>query len=301
MDILNVSFDLINGSTQGIAHSLTDEVIVSENDFLSGQQVLNNGTMPAVRLEALTFFLCKYGEISFSIDYKDVRLTKGAILYLSNIHILDHINIGKNYKGYTLILSQKIVQSIISEMPNVSQMMMQGDRLSPLCQLEEDEMRLLTDIIIRIKDKLKATNHVFRSQIVKNEVSNFIFELADITLKRLDIEANGNNKSHKEEITQKFFQLIFSHCKEQHEVAFYAKELHMTPGNLSRITKETSGKAANSLINAALITEAKILLRKPDVNIQLVSEELHFGDQSTFGKFFKKHTGYTPMEYRNKV
>ena len=54
-------------------------------------------------------------------------------------------------------------------------------------------------------------------------------------------------------------------------------------------------------ISDALISEAKILLRKPDINIQQISEELHFGEQSSFSKFFKKHTGVTPVEYRNTI
>jgi AraC-like DNA-binding protein len=49
-----------------------------------------------------------------------------------------------------------------------------------------------------------------------------------------------------------------------------------------------------------LLTEAKILLRKPDATVKQVADELNFGDQSSFGKFFKKHTGLTPVEYKNK-
>ncbi|MDR2384501.1 MAG: helix-turn-helix domain-containing protein, partial [Tannerella sp.] len=32
-----------------------------------------------------------------------------------------------------------------------------------------------------------------------------------------------------------------------------------------------------------------------------IADELNFGDQSSFGKFFKKHTGLTPKEYRKSV
>jgi AraC-like DNA-binding protein len=75
----------------------------------------------------------------------------------------------------------------------------------------------------------------------------------------------------------------------------------MTAGNLSRITKAYNGKRTIKWINDVLVTEAKILLRKPNNTVQQVADELNFGDQSSFGKFFKKHTGLTPREYMKKV
>ena len=46
------------------------------------------------------------------------------------------------------------------------------------------------------------------------------------------------------------------------------------------------------------IFEAKVFLRNPDLSIQEISEILSFADQSTFGKFFKRHSGVSPANYR---
>jgi AraC-like DNA-binding protein len=75
----------------------------------------------------------------------------------------------------------------------------------------------------------------------------------------------------------------------------------MSPENLSRILKSFRGKTANKWISDALIVEAKKMLNNKEINIQQVADELNFGDQSSFGKFFKKHTGYTPIAYKNKM
>ncbi len=101
-------------------------------------------------------------------------------------------------------------------------------------------------------------------------------------------------------VIRKFLQLLLQHFKEQHEVGFYAKELCMTHGNLTRVMTHASGKSPLKWIHDALIAEAKTLLRKPDVSMQQIAEELHFGDQSSFSKFFKKHTGMAPTEFRRK-
>ena len=92
--------------------------------------------------------------------------------------------------------------------------------------------------------------------------------------------------------------MLFEHCKEQHVVTFYAEKLFITPQYLSLILKELTGKSANKWIADALIVEAKMLLKAPQATVQQVADILHFSDQSTFGKFFKKHMGISPMEYR---
>ena len=88
------------------------------------------------------------------------------------------------------------------------------------------------------------------------------------------------------------------YCKEQHVVSFYAEQLYITPQYLSLILKELTGRSANKWIDEALMQEAKILLKAPQATVQQVAVALHFSDQSTFGKFFKKHAGMSPMEYR---
>ena len=84
----------------------------------------------------------------------------------------------------------------------------------------------------------------------------------------------------------------------QHDHTRELEKLFITPQYLSLILKELTGKSANKWIDDALIVEAKILLKAPQATVQQVADILHFSDQSTFGKFFKKHMGISPMEYR---
>ena len=43
------------------------------------------------------------------------------------------------------------------------------------------------------------------------------------------------------------------------------------------------------------------LLRDPELTIQQIAEKMSFSDQSSFGKFFKKHTGVSPLKYRQNL
>ncbi len=299
MNTLNVSFENILDAKDTSAEAFGDDVIVYHIKSTEEKQPLDN--IPSIRINAVCFIVCLYGEISFTVDYKNYHLTKGMILSLSALHILDDIRIGKNFEGYGLIISEEFILPIVEEMQIINKLTT-SIRTSPLLMLENDKMQLFVDIIERIKRGVKATEHILQKELIKNEVSNFILEIADITYKTIYKNDKDTYKENSQDsIVHNFIMLMMQYYKDQHEVSFYAKELCITPGHLSRVLNTFSGKSAMKWISETLISEAKILLRKPDINIQQISEELHFGEQSSFSKFFKKHTGVTPVEYRNTI
>jgi len=304
MDISNLRFDdYFKRATPST--SLTDEVVIFEREQLISKQILNPETMPPVRLDdTVIFVLCRYGEVSFSVNYKTYRLSKGSSLVLSNKHIIDNIQVDSNCEAFVLIISQHLFMSCIRDTPYIKKMMAAMNKapdLFPFLQLNDDEMRDLDENIRHIKKYLKKSDHTFRNQLVRNETGNFILELANIYLQRLGAENKKDEKEfRKDEIMRAFFKLIALNFKEQHEVSFYTDKLCITPITLTRNVVASTGKTPMQLISGALITEAKILLRQPDATVKQVADDLHFGDQSSFGKFFKKHTGLTPIAYKNK-
>jgi AraC-like DNA-binding protein len=305
MDATNINFDDFFKNSKP-TYSLTDEVIVFDREILTSKHILNPETMPPVRLKTLTFILCRYGKMTFSVNYKTFHLSKGSLIMLNRHNVVDNIKIDNNCELLALVISRDIAISCIRYTPLIKKILTTTTttkshyRPERILQLEDDEMRNIVDIIVRIQKYLKLTNHAFQSQIVRNETNNFILEFANIFLQRSGTDTKkGEKESRKDEISSEFAKLLVKHFREQHEVSFYANKLGMTPVNLSRSVVTTSGKSPIQWISGVLLTEAKILLRKPDATVKQVANELNFGDQSSFGKFFRKHTGMTPVEYRN--
>ena len=52
--------------------------------------------------------------------------------------------------------------------------------------------------------------------------------------------------------------------------------------------KEISGKTAGEWIDSLVVLEAKALLKSSELSIQEIADELHFANQSFFGKYFKQ-------------
>lgn len=102
-------------------------------------------------------------------------------------------------------------------------------------------------------------------------------------------------------LLQKFIQLVSNFYIEKRTIEDYAALLNVTPNHLSQSVKSASDKNALSFINDRLLSEAKSLIQFTDFDIAEIAYQLNFSDPANFGKFFKKHTDQTPLEYRKQV
>ena len=104
-----------------------------------------------------------------------------------------------------------------------------------------------------------------------------------------------------ETIIKEFFSLLQTHIKEQTELDFYAEKLCISKKYLSLVVKEKTRIPAGKVIAALRAELAAGMLRNPDLSIQQIAIQLSFSDQSSFGKFFRKHAGLSPQKYRQNL
>ena len=53
------------------------------------------------------------------------------------------------------------------------------------------------------------------------------------------------------------------------------------------------------IISHVVIIDVKARLKSTDMTIQEIAYSLNFPSASFFGKYFKRHMGMSPLEYRN--
>ena len=95
--------------------------------------------------------------------------------------------------------------------------------------------------------------------------------------------------------------LLTQHIRKETSVEFYAESLCISKQYLSLIVKEKTRVTIGTIISSMRVEEASRLLRDPGLTLQQIAEMLSFSDQSSFGKFFKKQTGISPLKYRQKL
>jgi AraC family transcriptional activator of pobA len=105
-------------------------------------------------------------------------------------------------------------------------------------------------------------------------------------------------RSRKAEQIERFRTLLDERWHERLPVAGYAQALGVTAGQLTRVCREMLGLSTLDAINARVVHEAQRELVYSSLSIKQVAAELGFDDEAYFGRFFKKHTGQRPTEFR---
>jgi AraC-like DNA-binding protein len=102
-------------------------------------------------------------------------------------------------------------------------------------------------------------------------------------------------------LLKSFQALIAEHYTTQHDVAAYAEKLNLTPGHLTDVIKQQSGKTAITHIHERLIVEAKRRLLHTELSVKQIADELGFEDAAYFNRFFKRLTDTTPIAFRVQI
>ncbi len=118
---------------------------------------------------------------------------------------------------------------------------------------------------------------------------------ADLMKKPLPLNSN------KENIALRFAILVYENYKEHKEMSFYADKLCITPQYLTRTVQEINGMSARQLLADHMVLEIKTLLRNANFEIKDVVRQTGFSNQSSLSRFFRRHTGMSPTEYRRTI
>lgn len=137
-----------------------------------------------------------------------------------------------------------------------------------------------------------------KSVMMRNQWQNFFlgFESA---VKPLLAVTDRKAVGAPRRLFQRFCQLLCENCWARHDVRFYADKLCVTPYYLSRITHRIFQVSPKELIDRQLIMEIKTMLVSTDFTVKEIADRFSFESASYLGRYFRRHVGMTPLEYRS--
>lgn len=176
------------------------------------------------------------------------------------------------------------------------------ERLSvPILTLSEEENCILEGQMKQMENSLRRQDHHYREELVRLYFKSFMLEEGNIMLVHSkEINEKASAISKQDMVTLEFLKLVWAHFKTEHNADFYADKLCLSTKYLSRITTEKLNKTPHQIIRDELIHYAMSLLEDDRIPVQQIADTLHFADQSSFSKFFKKYMKMSPMAYRRQ-
>ena len=245
----------------------------------------------------LMIFICHTGSSRALYDMQEIRFRKNEVAIILPNHIIHPI---ESSPDYTITV---IMHSLAFEQ-EMTQRRMTHDRNkfheTPACLLTEEEMAQYMKAVdmLEIISDTPIFRYPHRHDMLMAQ-TDIMVEMLDACRREIDEEERAINRNRS--IFNTFSNLLALHYREQHEVAFYAEKAHLTTRHFSVIIKDVVGISASDYIEQYLATQAKNLLAsRPDLSIQQISYHLGFAESPSFCRFFKRHTGLTPNDFRRQ-
>ena len=183
------------------------------------------------------------------------------------------------------------------------------DGLTMLAALRSEHENMQVVILTGYRDfeyaRQALTLGVFR-YLVKPSKMNELNEAMEGLVEKL-----GSMDSSKEEeieetssannfIVNQAISYMEQHYREKLQLTDVAEKVYVSHWHLSKLLNST-GKSFSDILSEIRIENAKLLLEDSSLHIADISERVGFADTAHFSRVFKKCTGMSANEYRNKL
>ena len=151
---------------------------------------------------------------------------------------------------------------------------------------------------------MRNSSQLLYPEIVHSIVGTLLLEVLSVlrrgNKKLKDDNIINNSGLHGKKLADRFVQLVEQSDGRIRRVDEFAQMLNVTPKYLSKLLMDTMNRKPSTMVAFFTLKAIENRLRYTDMTMQQIADDLHFANASFFGKYFKEHTGMTPMEYRTK-
>ncbi len=234
----------------------------------------------------------------------------GATIFFNSPFQIISWDIIPNWKGYYIMFSQDFIAqsrhfaSILQDFP-----FLKIEKSIPF-EIDQEDLQNILDIYNNIqKEYLSNANdkfHLIEAHVLLllNFVRRYFSKQVNVT------EAESQLRTADLKLLTRYQTLIqtsfYPSTKLEtfaalHSTSYYAQKLSVHPNHLNAVVKAISGITALGHIHNHLLQLAKSYLAQTALSVKEIAYTLYFDSPNNFSAFFKKHTGLTPLTYRQEA
>lgn len=245
------------------------------------------------RLKAGIFVLCMEGIIEASINLARFRVNPHSFITILpgtifQIHQIEG-DVKINFMGFSsAFIQQANVHKSLDAIYAIKE--------NPVIELDQTAAEVLKDYMNVLAKTYLLYNKQLSPEILKHLFSGVMMGASAMYKNQTYSE---KTLSKPEQISKSFEKLVMQNYTKERSVNWYARKMNITPAHLSTMVKQATGKTCIDIITAMVIMDAKAQLKSTHLSIHDIAYSLNFTNMSFFGKYFKRHVGVGPLEYRN--
>ncbi|SIO01441.1 AraC family transcriptional regulator [Chitinophaga niabensis] len=246
---------------------------------------------PACRIKYHRIFLILEGSGSIQIDENTFRISGNEIFLLARGQMFAFKE-GTTISGYELSFGDCFWEKAPASANNCKAVLFNDAAANQQLPLNQDDISPLFQALLQ--ESLKES--------YLNQIDALAAYLKIIMIKIANINASliKGYDSHEKQLYRTFLSLVSQQYQSTHEVAAFADQLGISARKLTELCKRCAGRGAKEIINGQLIAEAKRSLQFSSKPVKEIAYSLNFLTPEQFSHFFKKHTQFSPKDYRDR-
>lgn len=240
------------------------------------------------------FCICilpKKGTGTYFVDFKEVKLEVGSLLFLYPGQVQRVIETNK-IEGWILYFDNNLIDDFSRSVLEDS--LYQG----PLLSISDEQKKWffqLMELLFTTAELLDMKR--FYKPMMRSLVMSFIYNITAV----YQANATQDMKQHSprnNSIVTAFRKLLRDNYKEIKSPAEYAGLMNLSLGYLNDTLKLVTGTTVSYAIQEEAIREAQRLLWYSDLSVKEIASAIGFDDPKYFSRIFSKITNKSPAQFR---
>lgn len=269
-------------------------------DILENLAVFFGRDMPVHRhAQYLQIHYIDRGELRFHLDDK-IYQAQGPALVLTPPAVPHSFLTHTTACGHVLTLHQSLIWQLLKE--GLKQGLEQ-DLNRALCisfhDLNDEERRYWQTLEQTLEN---IGNEWNRDDPAKELALETLVRLLLIQISRLTSQKAASTEVNNDDLQafRQFSNLIQEHYREHWQLTDYTSSLGLSESRLHQICRRIANRSPKKIIHDHLVQEAKRLLIFTSLASSDICYQLGFSDPAYFSRFFKRNTGMTSQEFRQR-
>lgn len=249
----------------------------------------------AIVIDYGMIIICRKGEATIRVNFSEWKLTVGDVITLFPNDMITIIKKNEYFMVEALKYSASILREASLQLEQTVYSLLKQDRCcsdSPMPTSIINNMFSLLTIYFNHQDCSCL------EQLVLFQLKAFFIGFYDYILHNPTKRKESSDESPRvKELFNRFMMELEYRFKESRDVCFYANLLNISPKYLNNIANRMTGHTVKTLIDQYVILQIKLSLHTQQKSVKEIAWEYHFSDLSFFCRYFKQHTGLTPMQF----
>lgn len=240
--------------------------------------------------------LCLSGSARAKYDMRVITHRKNDLAIVMPGHIMHPIDCTDDFTYTMFFISPKMFDDL--RFHNFSHDYKKFN-YNPVCSLTDEQaahlLSIVDQLIIIANHTEKELPHRHQALLAQLAVG---YEFLNYYRREQDRQWMENRHA---DIFNHFCDLVVNHYRESREIKFYADLLNLTPKYLSKVIRMAADISPVEWIEQYVIAQAKRLIEtRATQTLQETAYMLGFSEPTSFYRYFKRVTGMTAKQYREK-